>query len=654
MTGESSSMPLRRTPARIATIFIIVGAFALRLFGLGNQSFWYDEGVSAIIAQRGLGELARWTANDIQPPLYYMMLWGWGRLAGWSEWSLRFLSASAGVVVVALIAILALRLTRRHSAAVLAAVLAAVHPLLLYYSQEARMYMVLLAFGALAAYLLVRAAEGGTGVWVWAVYAGAAVAAAYTHYFAFFMLLGLAIAYCIDVWPRRGRQVWLPWFIANVAVVLLYLPWFSVLLSRLKVDRSYWEGALNLRDALIDIAVGFTSGETVAERTAVWLLVVYAAITLWAIVRLWQSRPAMRRVLIYGSCWLLAPTVAVLLLASNVPKFNVRYVMVALPGLLLLLAGGLTGDGLRRLQSQPKPRWSGAVSLVAVLGLLAGYLLADANWFFDPAFTKDQWRDVAAMLRSRLKSDERVILVSGHAWPIWEYYMPDVEAIRLPALETLDVNAVLDFDESGPALRKAFADETGMRGAWLIAWQDEVVDPNEVAPVQLELSGREKGQPTTFFGVNVLRYGGLRPQRFVDAPPVEHELGVDFGGKVTLQGYKVLNNGDLLLFWERPAGASAPIGDLQFALESFSVSGEPLAHPDDRRLAGYTYPTFRWPEGGSVMGRVPASAWLGPSPQAGPVRFRVQVYDAGNPAAPLATADGKTSLEVGPVEVVID
>ncbi|HMN26835.1 MAG TPA: hypothetical protein PKE45_01680, partial [Caldilineaceae bacterium] len=69
----------------------------LRLYRLDAQSLWYDEAVTANLAQRPLAELTRWTANDIQPPLYYYLVAGWGRLTGWSEWSLRWPSVFFGV-----------------------------------------------------------------------------------------------------------------------------------------------------------------------------------------------------------------------------------------------------------------------------------------------------------------------------------------------------------------------------------------------------------------------------------------------------------------------------------------------------------------------------------------------------------------------------
>jgi len=714
---------------RAFLLIVVLLGFALRLYTLDRQSLWYDEGVTAAVSQLDLRALTRWTAEDIQPPLYYYVVALWGRLAGWSEWALRFPSACFGVLALPLLAAAARRLLRHQShdregvdgsltlpalteasrrtsvgaasaalAALLAALLAAVHPLLVYYSQEARMYTLLVALAILLAYLLLRLADRQGRSWgLWLAYVLAAAAAMYTHYFALFLLAGLGCAWLLDIFGRRGAEgarssqrgadrgeqggrsaLW-SLVAANAAVALLYLPWIAVMLAQLRTDRSYWLGDLKLHEALLDVLVRFTSGETMGERTALPLLLVYAAVTLAAGWGLWRGWPQTRRLLLYAGFWLVVPAAAVLLLALNVPKFNARYVMLALPALLLLWAGGLAALASVRVGRSPSGPSLGArksassrsqraergagwrAAVLCLLLLLVGALWSNANWFFDRAFAKDNWRDLTAFLRDRVAPDEQIVLVSGHAWPVWDYYAPDLPVVRLPDLRILDVDAVLDFAGTQPSLAAAFADETGKRGAWLVNWQDEVVDPNDVVPVQLELGGREKGQSATFQGLGLRRYGGIRASRFAAAPPVttviDAPLGAGAGAAVILHGYSVLNNGDLLLFWQRPTPADPSGragGDLRLALQTTTLDGQPLAQPQDRRLAGYTDPTFRWPQGEIVMGRIPATDWLGPTPTGGVVQVTLRVYDAADPAAPLRTADGSGHLLLTPVEVVVD
>ena len=645
---------------RLPLVALLLLAFFLATFRLDGQSLWYDEGVTAQVAQQGIAELTRWTAGDIQPPLYYYVVAAFGQLAGWSEWALRLPSAWFATLATALMAALALRLANSARVALLAALFTALHPLVLYYGQEARMYAQLTALAVLAGYLLVRlAGSDNPPRWLWPAFVATATAAVYTHYFALFLLLGLATAYLFDVWRwqpaslRRRKSVSL--LTAGLAVLLFYTPWLAALFGQLRGDRSYWTGALKVQEALLDVALAFTGGESVLERIGVWLLVGYALVTLLAIVRLWRGAEPGRRVLLYAALWLLAPVVAVLLLAVAVPKFNARYVMVALPGLLLLWAGGLGITPTARAVSKPAAR-PAVVDTAAILFLVVGFAYATSGWFFNPAFSKDQWRQLVDFLRPRITETEKVVLVSGHAWPVWNYYAPDLDPVRLPELEILDVDAVLDFEVTGPPLQQAFADETGLRGAWLVNWQDEVVDPNGIVPVQLELSGREKGQSAEFFGLGLRRFTGLRPYRFVDAPPVEFPLDVTFGDMVKLVGYKPVNNGDLLLFWQRAPGAAASDADLHFALSSFTNDGAPLAVAPDRRLAGYTYPFARWQPGEIVTAHIKAVDWLGSAePQPGQYGFTLRVYDAGDPAAtPLTTGDGNQEVRVEAIDVTID
>ncbi|MDQ3249241.1 MAG: glycosyltransferase family 39 protein, partial [Chloroflexota bacterium] len=530
--------------------FLLVGtmllAFALRIYQLDAQSLWYDEGVTADVAQRNLVELTRWTANDIQPPLYYYIVAGWGRLAGWSEWSLRFPSAFFGTLLVPTLTMLTVRLSGRRGAGGLAAFFTALHPLLLYYSQEARMYTLLLVLGVLTAYCVVRSAWDGHDRLGFFAYILIATATIYTHYFAFFLLLALAIAFFLDQFRQPLRTTRVPsgrvlrtFLLANLIVLFLYIPWFTTLFNRLAVDASYWQGRLKWWEALRSVAVSFTGGETVRETQAVWLLLPFAGVTLFALFELWpedQRSNEQSRLLRYALPWLIMPVAAVLTLASFAPKFNARYVMLALPGLILIWAAGLSA------------RWPGKsdnslVSLrvvtviTSLLFTVGAFLYADRNWFADPNFTKDEWRAVATFLRPRLKPDETVLLVSGHAWPVWNYYAPDLPAVRLPAIDVLDVNAVLTFANTTLPLRAAFAAETGKTAAWIIEWQDEVVDPTGIVPVQLELAGREKGQSVTFWGLSVQRFSGIKPNRIAEAPPIKTVLEANFGNQLILHGY---------------------------------------------------------------------------------------------------------------------
>lgn len=653
--SSRQSQPGGRSVTYFILVILTLLAWGLRLHRLDAQSLWYDEGVTATLAQRSLVDLTQWTAHDIQPPLYYYVTWGWGRLAGWSEWSLRFVSAWWGVLAIPVLATLSHRLTGRRSVALLVGLLTALHPLLVYYSQEARMYTMLVTLGALAGYALVRIDDRNRSSWrAWLIYVLVATAAVYTHYFAFFLLMALGCAFLLDRFVGKGLAVarhdpHLHGFIVtHLLILLLYLAWIAPLFQQLRTDASYWQGQLKMWEALRSLALRFTSGETRLEEQAAATLRSYAILTcLLLLVLVWHAHRnfTLRRALLYTLCWLALPLGGVLGLAAFVPKFNARYGMIALPGLLLLWGAGigLLVEGWLRTQPTDDQRTIGRFlttvgcigGMAAVLFLGNNFRIANVNWFTDAAFTKAQWRELTRYLRAQHQVGEAIVLVSGHAWPIWDYYAPDLPAIRLPALEILDVNAVLDFANTGELLRTALQ---GKKGAWLVNWQDEVVDPNGIAPRQLQLAGREQPVAAEFWQLHLRHFVDLDPARIETTPPMDRLLHANFDDQLHLQGYGVTADDDLLLFWQQGSALPSPAPDLHLNLRTMTA-GLLYTDPADQRPADYNLPVMRWQPGQLVMGRIPASIWAGAGALPGLYQVQLGVYD------PAGAADGLDVLD---------
>src|SRR3972149_3311293 len=139
----------------LVLIVILVFAAGLRFFRIDAQSFWNDEGNSARLAERSTLLIIEGAAGDIHPPLYYLTLQVWRSIFGDSEAALRGLSAAFGLITVLAVFFLGRRLFEAR-VGLIGAFLAAINPFQIYYSQEARMYMMLAAIGVVATYLLVR------------------------------------------------------------------------------------------------------------------------------------------------------------------------------------------------------------------------------------------------------------------------------------------------------------------------------------------------------------------------------------------------------------------------------------------------------------------------------------------------------------------
>jgi mannosyltransferase len=165
--------------------------------------------VSSTIARNQLGDVfAGIKATEITPPLYFYASWMWGQLFGVDEVGLRSLSALAGVATVPAVWAAGRRLVS-PGAGLLAAALVAVNPMLVWYSQEARSYALLVLFTSWGFYFWVRARE--TPSWPslagWAALSAAALA---THYFAVFVLLPEAALLLVRASPNARRAAALP------------------------------------------------------------------------------------------------------------------------------------------------------------------------------------------------------------------------------------------------------------------------------------------------------------------------------------------------------------------------------------------------------------------------------------------------------------
>ncbi|MFJ2479370.1 glycosyltransferase family 39 protein [Pseudomonas sp. NPDC087598] len=212
---------------------IMLLAAAVRFYDLTAAAIWGDEGSSLLLARYSLGGIWHHAAFDVHPPLYFMLLHGWIELFGDGIFALRCLSALAGIAAVGLGVWLVDRLATRR-AALIAGVLLALLPTAVRYSQEVRMYSLLgllLIAATLALVYWIRRPQRHRYL---VFYALLMTAALYTHYFAVLAALCHWI-YLGVIRVQRGyrfRHIQrASWWLANLAIVVLYLPWLPNLLD---------------------------------------------------------------------------------------------------------------------------------------------------------------------------------------------------------------------------------------------------------------------------------------------------------------------------------------------------------------------------------------------------------------------------------------
>ena len=215
---------LSKQPYRWCAILIILAGFALRLHHLGGDSLWIDELLSLLGAKSGWSGML---SQKDHPPLYYILLWFVLRIFGESEFTARLLSLWAGTLALPLVMLLGRQL-RRPKAGLWTAVLLALSPFHLRYSQEVRHYALLMMLALLTFVLLHRALAQPT--WFrWLNYAIATLATIYLHYGGLLILAAQSLLIAVWLkqhWPRKQifPAIYYP-LGTGIGIFLLYLPW---------------------------------------------------------------------------------------------------------------------------------------------------------------------------------------------------------------------------------------------------------------------------------------------------------------------------------------------------------------------------------------------------------------------------------------------
>src|SRR3954447_15278762 len=188
----------RAVPAVVA--LVVAGTLGLRT-GILHSGYWIDEAITVGIASHPMAEIPRALRLDGAPPLFYLLLHGWMAFAGTGEAPTRTLAlVFAGLCVPA--SWWAGTVVGGLRAGALAAAGAAGCPFLTYYAQETRMYSLVALLSVLACASFVLAFLRGRRRHLWLLGAEL-VLLLYTHNWALFLVLGMAVAWgCL--W-RAGR-----------------------------------------------------------------------------------------------------------------------------------------------------------------------------------------------------------------------------------------------------------------------------------------------------------------------------------------------------------------------------------------------------------------------------------------------------------------
>lgn len=394
--------------AKLRVWFIAVGitaiATALRLYRLGDWSFWVDEMFTLVDVTHG-GSLGRY--HGMTYPLSYILIGLSIDQFGISEWSARIIPALFGIVTPVIVYLLSRRIFG-ETAAIAGAVIVAISPWHLYWSQMARFYTMTVFFSSVSLLVLHKGLEEGRRSWIGA--SGILMAlGVLSHYSAFLVLAAVAVYVSLILllrWPRPKGL--------TLINSLLYLAPF-ILGAILLGSRAH--------SLLAKYAGGHPTGTHIVDPVHAAAYMIFSigyrlepVVALFAVVGIWIGLRRRDRGALLLTTAVVIPTL-LMIIAGMLSHAENRYAFVILPAGALL--AGLAVAGISDIL-WPKAK---ALAVVTLLALTFPLIQHDAL-YFSSVYNGERWnyRGAAQYIKEHAEPGDRVYAAM---WTPLAHYLKD-------------------------------------------------------------------------------------------------------------------------------------------------------------------------------------------------------------------------------------
>ncbi len=627
---------------RLVLFAVLLVAFALRVYLLGAQSLWNDEGTSVALSSLSLPAIINGAAHDIHPPLYYFLLHFWMPLVGRTEYAVRFLSVIAGLLIVALTFRLA-RFFFDQRVALIAAFIAAVSSFQVYYSQEARMYIWVTLFAAVSVYAMAVMLKRGTGgegrsatdessssplaprnsrtrrSLFWLLYIAATIAMLYAQYVGAFVVIAENLAFVVwlffawrDERPNIRHSVAF-WAAAQAIAGLAFLPWYLLAGNQLATWPSISE-PLDLPTLAWRVLNVFSVGLTLDGMLATVAASAFGV--LFVIGWRWTRNTNANWGIATLFLWALVPVGVMYIVSLSRPAYNPKFLLLATPPFFILAARGMMQITIGN--SQLATRFSLLTRRhllfgISSLAILVFSLLALRNYYFDPTYARDDYRAILRTIDTNARPGDGILVDAPGQIDVVRYYLrSDPQLFLLPRMRPPD-----------PAITRADVDYMlgKVQRLFAIYYATEQSDPQGI--VESRLAEKAFKARDTWYGNVRFAVYGIAPATRGTAQPLDAKVG----DEITLAGVqldqRMSRPGDVLtltLYWQANQTPSARYKVFVHLLDA----NDRVVAQRDGEPVGDTRITTTWRAGDRIEDNY--GIWIEPGTLSGLYRVEIGMY----------------------------
>lgn len=401
---------IKKDPFFAIVFIIIVASFFVRIYKIDFENFSSDEGLTLYNAQKSIAHNIIWSFSEDYVPLYHVMLSLWVSLFGLDEFSVRFLSAFFGALSVYTIYLVSALLFNKK-VGIYSAIILAISPFNIYYSQEARPYQLYLFLALSSIYFYLRYIKDSKFIF-W--YILSTVALLYTHGIALLVVLFQNIYHFFVVRTNIKK-----WILIQIALFISFIPLlFFVISETLKFASSsfVWVPLPTLLGVLKFLYV-FSSGESFTFQNLILGSILSLFFMGLVAFIVYKEIKSMKRIpkdrsssVFFVLIWLIVPLISLIiysLLFSSI--FVEKYIIFSSAALYILVALSIT---------KMHKHYQMLILLLVIL-LSLGILFYDSV----VVINNSRWTDAVSYIKSGYNAkDSKVILNIEKSKYAFSYY----------------------------------------------------------------------------------------------------------------------------------------------------------------------------------------------------------------------------------------
>jgi mannosyltransferase len=405
----------------IALLGIVLASAFLRVYHLTAEGVWLDEAYSVWISSLSVPQIVQAAAPDVHPPLYYFLLHYWIMVFGTSESAVRLLSVLCGVLAIPMIYVVGRQLFNRE-AGLVGALILALSSFNIQYSQETRMYSLMVLLALISMYFFWRFLQRSSLISS-VGYVLSTTLLVYTHYYGWFVVIAENIYVVTLLVLSKDRTFRLRhWAVLQAIVVALFVPWMAVLIPQIlrREATLTWLAA----PTLATLARTFVSYSGTAALLVLFLGLSVLSLFAYQKVRgslswkaplkalegyVWEVHLQNAAPLYFLAVWLLAINLIPFVISRvSSPIYNGFYTIAASVALYLLV-----GKGLSNVNSRPVK--------VAVVGIIVVLSVANLQAFY-ASVLKPDGRGATAFVDANANSGDVVLISPSYHNLVFDYY----------------------------------------------------------------------------------------------------------------------------------------------------------------------------------------------------------------------------------------